>query len=228
MASACGRAYAFRAGDSAFVDALRLFIGEEQRHSAYLLRFMRREGIPAVSSHWVDTAFRWLRGLAGLELSLRVLVTAEIIAVPYYRALRDATKSSLLPAICTQILEDEADHLRFQPSMLARLGSWRSLALDFPVFSLHRGFVTGTTCVVWLTEHRKVFKAAGFDYWRLLKEALVEFDGMRNLSRELRMNGPQHAPAIRPERSALLLPSLSSFQTHPHARDTSYRSPGQG
>ena len=86
-----GEAYAREAGDADFVAALTLLIGEEQRHSAHLGRFMKRQGIPIVTDHWVDTVFRRLRVLAGLELSLTVLVTAELIAVPYYRALREAT-----------------------------------------------------------------------------------------------------------------------------------------
>lgn len=102
---------------------------EEQRHSACLLRFMQREGIPAASSHWVDTVFRRLRVLAGLELSLRVLVSAEIIAIPYYRALGAATRSPLLRAICARILQDEAVHLRFQASSLSRLSASRPFLL---------------------------------------------------------------------------------------------------
>ena len=72
--------------DSLFAGALDLFIKEEQQHSRYLAAFMESEGIPLLPRHWVDSTFRLLRGLAGLELSLTVLVTAEIIAVPYYRA----------------------------------------------------------------------------------------------------------------------------------------------
>jgi hypothetical protein len=86
---------------------------------------MESQGIPLVQRHWVDSVFRELRGLAGLELSLAVLVTAEIIAVPYYLALRTATGSPILKMICTRILEDEANHLRYQASMVARVASKR-------------------------------------------------------------------------------------------------------
>ena len=43
-----------------------------------------------------------------------VLVTAEVLAIPFYQALRDATRSSLLRAICVRILCDEASHLNYQ------------------------------------------------------------------------------------------------------------------
>jgi hypothetical protein len=169
-----GLAHSRATGDQYFVSALALFVKEEQRHSSRLLRFMRREGIPASRKHWVDTVFRHLRGLAGLELSLRVLVSAEIIAVPYYRALRGATGSFLLQAICAEILRDEAAHLRYQAFMLSRLGAHRAFWVDHPVSRVHRHFLLATCYVVWF-EHREVFRAAGYSRRRFLAEAFGEF-----------------------------------------------------
>src|SRR5271155_2115260 len=154
-----GLSYSVRARDPYFGRALHLFIKEEQRHSAHLLRFMEQQGIPAVSKHWVDSVFRHLRGLAGLELSLRVLVTAEIIAVPYYRALGRATNSPLLRTLCARILADESAHLRFQASMLRRVASNRFRLLAPAVSAMHRLFLITTVCIVW-REHRSVFEAA--------------------------------------------------------------------
>jgi len=179
-----GKRYARQANDPFFSAALELFIKEEQQHSAYLAAFMRSQGIPRAPHHWVDTVFRKLRGLAGLELSLSVLVTAEIIAMPYYRALRDATGSPTLKTICRRILEDEAAHLRFQSSMLARVGSRRSSATQRALGSTHREFLQGTVALVWM-EHRAVFKAAGYDFRRLRDEALSEFKEWQNARRHM-------------------------------------------
>src|SRR5580704_18534301 len=132
------RAYSRATGDPDFAEALALLVQEEQRHSAYLLGFMRAQRIPELSSHWVDSVFRRLRVLAGLELSLRVLVTAEIIAVPYYRALGRATKAPLLRALSSRILADEGAHLRFQSSMLRRLALSRISLLARAVSRMHR------------------------------------------------------------------------------------------
>ena len=145
--------------DSEFVGALDLFIKEEQQHSRYLAAFMESEGIPLVPRHWVDSTFRQLRGLAGFELSFTVLVTAEIIAVPYYRALRAATSSSDFKMICTRILDDEASHLKYQASMLARVAGTRGRARQRVVTELHRLLLIGTMLVVWKT-HRAVFGAS--------------------------------------------------------------------
>jgi hypothetical protein len=174
-----GRAYSRAVGDPQFSDALSLFIKEEQRHSAHLLRFMKAQGIPELSSHWVDSVFRRLRVLAGLELSLRVLVTAEIIAVPYYRALGRATASELLRAISNRILQDEAAHLKFQSSMLSRLGALQRPLLRRLISRLHRLFLVGTSFIVWV-EHGSVFRAAGYTFEEFALEALWEFAALES------------------------------------------------
>ena len=174
-----GQDHATATADPCFVDALSLFVKEEQRHSACLLRFMQREGIPAASSHWVDTVFRRLRVLAGLELSLRVLVSAEIIAIPYYRALGAATRSPLLRAICARILQDEAVHLRFQASSLSRLSASRPFFADRVVSGMHRLFLLITCLVVWF-EHGRVFRASGYARAGFLAEVFWEFDRLDN------------------------------------------------
>jgi len=169
-----GKKYGRAVHDPFFAAALDLFIKEEQQHSRYLEAFMQSQGIAAVGRHWVDTVFRKLRGLAGLELSLTVLVTAEFIAVPYYRALRDATASPVLKTICKRILDDEATHLRYQASMMARLTAKRGRMFDRVRHELHRFFLFGTMAVVWF-EHRAVFEAAGYDFRRFVHETFFEF-----------------------------------------------------
>jgi hypothetical protein len=174
-----GLDYARANADPHFIDALALFVKEEQRHSGQLLRFMQQEGIAAASSHWVDTVFRRLRVLAGLELSLRVLVSAEIIALPYYQALGAATQSPLLQGICARVLQDEAAHLRFQASMLARLSVSRPIFADRIVSAIHCLFLVITCYVVWLG-HGRVFRAAGYSRQGFLTESLWEFSRLDN------------------------------------------------
>jgi hypothetical protein len=174
-----GRAYSRAVADPQFSEALALFVKEEQHHSAHLLRFMRAQGIPALSSHWVDSVFRHLRVLAGLEISLRVLVTAELIAVPYYRALGRATASNLLQSISTRILEDESAHLKFQSSMLSRLSAGRNSLAQRIVWRLHRLFLVATSFVVWI-EHGSVFRAAGYAFQDFALEALEQFAALES------------------------------------------------
>jgi hypothetical protein len=169
-----GQKYGRAVNDPLFAGALDIFIREEQQHSRYLAAFMESQHIPLLEKYWVDTVFRGLRGLAGLELALTVLVTAELIAVPYYRALRAATGSPILKMICTRILEDEASHLKFQASMLGRV-EFARLAIFQRLFDiLHRILLLGTILVVWI-EHRAVFAAAGCSFQTFQREVLAEY-----------------------------------------------------
>jgi hypothetical protein len=162
------------ATDSWFLPALKLFIAGEQEHSTILGRFLDRERIPRLTNHWLDAVFRRLRKLAGLELCATVLVTAEVLAIPFYQALRDATRSQLLRAICARILCDEAAHLRFQATTLGLvrrpLGKRARVVRGLGHTILFRG----TAWLLW-QQHRSVFRAAGWDIRRYWREAGGEF-----------------------------------------------------
>jgi hypothetical protein len=138
---------------------------------------LKREGIPELHNPWLDEVFRRIRILARLPLELRILVTAESIAVPYYRAVGAATKSDLLRAISDTILADEAAHLRFQKSMLSRLGALRAPGVRCLVWQATRVFLVATCCVVWL-EHRDAFAAARYSFGKFLEEALCEMSAL--------------------------------------------------
>lgn len=189
-----GEKFGASVNDPLFAGALDIFIKEEQQHSRYLAAFMQSQSIPLLKRQWVDTVFRKLRGLAGLELSLTVLVTAELIAVPYYRALRGATGSPILKLICTRILEDEASHLKFQAFLLARVASTRPALLQRGLNEIHRLFLLGTMGVVWI-EHRRLFESAGYDFRKFRDETLAEF------SEWARVRGSVPGRAMRPQRS---------------------------
>jgi hypothetical protein len=196
--------------DPDFIPSLQLFIQEEQRHSRDLGRFLDREGIPRLKRHWVDGVFRRVRRLAGLELCLTVLVTAEIIAVPYYTGLAAATTSPLLQAICRQILADEADHLLYQAFNLSRLRmarrSWRRCEMTACWM-----FLRGTLMVVW-RGHGRVLRAGGYNWTQFRQECelllanvmsatnlrtAAESDRTPRAVREVRGAGSQ--PALRAE-----------------------------
>jgi hypothetical protein len=179
-----GRKFGRSVNDAYFAEALELFIKEEQQHSRYLDAFLESQAIPVVSRHWVDTTFRRMRGLAGLELSLTVLATAEIIAVPYYRALRSSTGSAILKMICTRILDDETNHLKFQASMLSRVRAARPPLLQRAISQVHGLFLLGTLVVVW-REHSAVLQAGNYNFRRFLRETLAEFSAWDQGCREL-------------------------------------------
>lgn len=78
-----------------------------------LKRFMQVHAIRTLKQSWTDTVLRTLRKDAGYEASITVLITAELIALFYYRALQVCTQSPVLVAIGKRILEEEAAHTRY-------------------------------------------------------------------------------------------------------------------
>jgi hypothetical protein len=163
-----GLRYAHATGDRDYFHALRRFIGEEQRHGRDLGRMMDLAGIPRIASAWADTIFRWLRHTAGLERSIMVLVTAEVIAQVYYDALRDASQSIVLRQLCNQILRDEAQHVRFQCERLAILRHGGRGWIVTLKQAFHRFFMTGT-CIVFWWKHAAAMRAGGYGLWKFLR-----------------------------------------------------------
>jgi hypothetical protein len=140
--------------DDEYLSCIRLFIKEEHNHAKVLGRFMEKYKIEKAKGHWVDGVFRWLRKLMGLENSIIVLVTAEIISKIYYDALRNATGSALLQKICSQVLQDEDQHIAFQCHTLSLLHEKKNFLSRFISRSWHLFLMTGTILVVWFY-HKK-------------------------------------------------------------------------
>lgn len=160
--------YALATGDAAYAAAIRLFIREEQRHAGYLARLLAAEGVALKRHTWADSVFRKLRHLSGLETAICVLLTAEIIAQVYYAALRRATGSRVLRAICRRVLADEAAHVRFQAERIALLRRNRAAFSLMLSMALQRLLFAAALSVVWLN-HRPVFRRGdlgALGFWR--------------------------------------------------------------
>lgn len=168
------REYSHASGDVDYLRAMERFIREEQRHARELGRFMDLACISRTTKTFSDSVFRRMRHLADLEISVAVLVTAEIIAKVYYPALREATGSTVLKQICDQIIHDEEPHVEFQCQRLAILRarhSWLRLMLKH---MLHRILFAGACAVVWL-RHRRVLHAGGLPLVRYLSSCWREY-----------------------------------------------------
>jgi hypothetical protein len=162
------RQFAFRWKDGALEEAMSKFIREEQRHAGLLGRFMDLVGIPRATRHWSDHVFRRLRRFWNLEVSLAVLLTAELIARVYYHALYRATGSQILRSICRQLLQDEIFHVYFHTHLLRKIRNQRLPALNSIWNALYRLFHAGTILIVW-SGHSAVLKKGGFSflhYWK--------------------------------------------------------------
>jgi hypothetical protein len=166
---AAARRYAGRVGEPDYLAAIDLFIREEQRHGEMLGRFLDLAGAGRRGSDWGDRLFRAARYcLVDMEAWTTPVVFVEVLATVYYNALRRATRSAVLGAVCRRILADEVPHLRFQCERLAILFRGRSpLALAATLWA-HRLAFLGVMVLVWLG-HRKALRAGGYGwrrYWR--------------------------------------------------------------
>lgn len=168
LLKAAGR-YAEEQDDPFFLEAVRLFIQEEQRHGADLGRFLDLAGIRRVSRNWGDSLFRAFRyAIPSMEIWVTVVIMVETLALIYYRAVRDATGSKVLRRICDRILRDEVHHIRFQYERLAILLRRRPRWLLQATLRLHRVLFAGIALAVW-AGHGRALIAGGFDfrtYWR--------------------------------------------------------------
>ena len=151
-----------------------LFVREEQRHAALLAAFMDDHGIARKSRDWTDRVFRGVRQLAGLELCVYVLITAELIGKIYYRALEAATGCQRLKVLCRILVCEELAHVGFESQLLLALRANRPAPVRALLRCVHRTFVLGTALVVWLT-HRPVLRRAGYDAPSFLRSCLAQY-----------------------------------------------------
>jgi hypothetical protein len=156
------------------VRILQLFVREEQRHAALLREFMEDHGLALKKRDWTDRVFRCVRRLAGLELYLYVLISAELIGILYYRALEAATDCKRLKVLCRTMVCDELAHVGFESQLLLGLRAGRAPAVRALLRLGHRMFLSGTAGVVWLT-HRAVLRQAGYDARGFLRASLMQY-----------------------------------------------------
>jgi hypothetical protein len=141
-------AKAEQAGDADYARAVRLFVAEEQNHARLLARLLAAGGMPALPGHWSDTAFVRLRRLMGLRTELLMLMIAEVVALRYYRALRDGTDDPLTADVAGRILSDEQRHVPFHCERLHASLAELPRAMRRPVMTLWRSLLLAVTLVV--------------------------------------------------------------------------------
>ena len=173
---AAARRYAQQSADPEFVDVVKLFIAEEQRHGELLGRFLDLHGAPRLNRNWGDSIFRKLRHLLpNMECWTTVVIGVETLALVYYRAIMEASQSPVLRIICRQILKDEVHHLRFQYERLALIGRRRGHFTRLFIATLQRILFASTTVAVWIGHHRAL-RAGGYSFIRFWKSAWLRME----------------------------------------------------
>lgn len=161
-------------GDELLPRITELFIREEQRHARLLREFMDQHGIRAKGLHWSDAIFRRVRRLAGFELYLHVLITAELIGNVYYRALESATGCRRLRDLCRTLIADELAHIGYEAELILELRSRRPALLRSLARLTHRLFFCAAVGAVWVS-HRAVLRRGGHTAAGFLRCCLEQY-----------------------------------------------------
>jgi len=161
-------------GDELLPRITELFIREEQRHARLLREFMDEHGIRAKLRHWTDAIFRRVRRLAGFELYLHVLITAELIGNVYYHALESATGCQRLRTLCRTLISDELAHVGYEAELILELRARKPAALRTLIRLMHRAFFCGAAWAVWIS-HRAVLRCAGHTAAGFLRTCLAQY-----------------------------------------------------
>jgi hypothetical protein len=159
----------------ALVRVVGLFIREQNNHAELLRSFMEDHHIALKTTDWTVRAFRLARRLAGLELYLYVLISAELIGIVYYRALESATDCQRLKSLCRSLVSDELAHIGFESQLLLALQADRPVAVHALMRLGHRVFYAGTAAIVWST-HSLVLGQGGYGVRRFLRDCLSNYD----------------------------------------------------
>jgi hypothetical protein len=161
---AATKKYAEKFNDYEYLEAIKLFIKEEQKHGNNLGRWLDLIGEKRLQKNWGDTLFRKIRHLNhSMECWTITVITVETAAQLYYQALKNATACPLLKEICTDILVDEAFHIQFQLQRLKILHAAKTAIGKKIRHHLYKLFYVSVIQVIWM-DHKKVFIAGGYSY----------------------------------------------------------------
>ncbi len=167
--------HARKTGDGHFVEAMQLFIKEEQKHGENLGRYLDLIGQPRIRHNWGDTLFRRARHFnTSMESWTLAVLTVESAAQVFYQSLKDATSCILLKQICREILIDEAYHIQFQRERMEQL--FQAKSLPGRAFSrlFYKVFYFATIHVIWFA-HRRLFKAGGNTYFSYIRKMRYKY-----------------------------------------------------
>ncbi len=167
--------YALKINDPHYVEAVQLFIKEEQKHGANLGRYIDLLGESRKQKDWGDTLFRKIRYFnTSMELWTITVIIVESAAQVYYQAIQDATQCKLLKEICSDILQDEAHHIKFQNERLWILFQQKSFYFRAFAVTWYCLLFFGTIHAVWFA-HKRALKAGGVNMDSFMRQMYHKF-----------------------------------------------------
>jgi hypothetical protein len=168
--------YAAQIKDLAYIEALALFIKEEQKHGNNLGTYLDRIGKPRIKHDWGDTLFRKVRHFnTNMESWTLTVIIVESAAQIFYQSLKDATQCKLLKQICTDILIDEAYHITFQTERFAIILNNKTPFRRAVTHRLYFYFFFSIAIVVWMA-NKKLFRAGGNTFKRYMVKMKYKYN----------------------------------------------------
>lgn len=173
--------YAQKINDPDYLEAVKLFIKEEQKHGSNLGKYLDAIGVKRLKKNWGDSLFRSVRYFnTSMELWTIAVIIVESLAQLFYKSVKDATECNLLKEICSDILQDEVQHIVFQSERLRIIYQGKSkVGKQFASLFYFLLFYT-IILTVWIG-HSRAFKAGGNTFPIYLKRITAKFNRMINL-----------------------------------------------
>jgi hypothetical protein len=174
LLAAAGK-YANKINDPHYVEAVKLFIKEEQKHGANLGKYIDLLGEQRTKKDWGDTLFRKFRYFnTSMELWTITVLIVESAAQVFYEALKNGSNCKLLKEICEDILVDEAHHIKFQNERMYFI--FQNKKFYNRAFSLlfYSVLFFGTIHAVWYG-HRKAFIKGGVSKKEFMRQMYYKF-----------------------------------------------------
>jgi hypothetical protein len=173
--------YAQAHGDPQFLQAVELFIREEQRHGHALGQWLDLAGIARKKSDLGDSLFRFCRyAIPNYAVWASIVVMVESMAEIYYASVRRLTKCPLLQAECERILRDEVRHIQFQCEHLAYARQSLTPVLRIGLRISEAAFYAVVCSAVWLA-HGRLMRLSGISTRKFVRLAGAKFRFMQNL-----------------------------------------------
>ena len=152
--------------DEHFVNAMRLFVREENRHADILARCVEMLGGRLIRKNWTARLFVASRRLLGLRMKVMVLLAAELVGLCYYHLLASAMPPCQIRTLLSELVSDERAHLRFHCCFLnaQTRSTWRRVIF---VMAWRTTIVVAAAAV--LLDHRPAIRDLGIDagvIWR--------------------------------------------------------------
>lgn len=173
--------YAQAHGDPQFLEAVELFIREEQRHGHALGQWLDIAGIARIKSDLGDSLFRLCRyAIPNYAVWASVVVMVESMAEVYYASVRRLTKCPLLQAECECILRDEVRHIQFQCEHLAYVRRDLTPVSRIGLRLSEAAFYCVVCMAVWVA-HGRLMRLSGISTHKFVRLAGAKFRFMQHL-----------------------------------------------